>query len=540
MMSATLNLELFRSFFLRAGLKVETVVIPGRLFPVEIRYCPVSGSPISQMGWRDGSTAQAIAREVVKLNEDPAFMPVARGGRRAEANHFLVFLPGKDDIAAVKCAIEDLLQEAATTVRLCILPLHSELSFEQQNAAVLDTDDWALPPGVRKVILATNLAEAALTVQGVSVVFDGGFSKQKEKDPVRLTEYLLLRSISRSSADQRKGRAGREKAGLCVRFYSEEDYASFDEFDVPELLRTSLEDVVLRLKSFTVDDVRRFSFPSAPTDFRLNGAIEALIRARALIVQDAADGDKLALTDLGRLLLSFSMDYKLAISLIAAEQYDCTEEVIRLCAVLSTRAPWLFSIPRNEKGDAVARKEHSAFDDRRGDAFCAAAALREFVATPPMYQKSFCWDKYLCLKTLSEAAQLARLFRDQLASKRYQVQRWIEKTGFQRGDYAPRDNAQRCLLLGYLGSIFRRGQGKPPFHNILDGTSFGELASSSVLYRLSLSTELVISHAVHGRGSKTSLEVNTIVHREWVRDYLPSSFLSKVSELDERWIRRGF
>ena len=183
------------------------------------------------------------------------------------------------------------------------------------------------PPG-RKVVVSTNIAETSLTIDGIVYVVDPGFSKQKVYNPRIRVESLLVSPISRASAQQRAGRAGRTRPGKCFRLYTEKAFADLDEQTYPEILRSNLGSTVLTLCKLGVKDLVHFDFMDPP-------APETLMRALELLNYLGALDDEGNLTDKGRMLSEFPLEPELATALIDSPSYSCSSEMITLAAMLS-------------------------------------------------------------------------------------------------------------------------------------------------------------------------------------------------------------
>jgi pre-mRNA-splicing factor ATP-dependent RNA helicase DHX16 len=177
------------------------------------------------------------------------------------------------------------------------------------------------PPGARKVVLATNIAETSLTIDGIVYVIDPGFSKQKSYNPRTGMESLIVTPISKASAEQRSGRAGRTAPGKCFRLYTAWAYHhELDETTIPEIQRTNLGNVVLLLKSLGINDLIHFDFMDPPP-------AETLIRALEELYALGALNDRGELTKLGRRMAEFPLDPMLSKMILASEKYECSEEV---------------------------------------------------------------------------------------------------------------------------------------------------------------------------------------------------------------------
>ncbi|XP_074666137.1 putative ATP-dependent RNA helicase DHX34 isoform X2 [Strix aluco] len=279
LMSATINIRLFARYFGDA----PVLQVPGRLFPISVVYRPVPREEAAA-GPRERLDPLPYLRVLEAI--DRAHAPQERGD-------LLVFLSGVAEIGAVQEAAQ---AYAARTQRWVVLPLHSTLSLAEQDK-VFDV----APPGVRKCILATNIAETSVTIDGVRFVLDSGKVKEMSYDPQGKLQRLQEFWISRASAEQRKGRAGRTGPGVCYRLYAESDYDAFAPYPVPEIQRVALDALVLQLKSMKLGDPRDFPFLEPPPASSLETALRYLQDQGAL--DEAED-----LTPIGTLLAQLPVD----------------------------------------------------------------------------------------------------------------------------------------------------------------------------------------------------------------------------------------
>jgi len=294
-MSATLDAEPVAQFL--DDCPVERV--EGRTFPVELSYHPAV-RPASP------EAIEPLVREVL--------------ANRSAAGHVLVFLPGVAEIRRVQKAIEPLAAEYGALV----LPLHGSLPAEDQ--------DRALRPGPQtKIILATNIAETSLTIDGVTTVIDSGLARVAHHDPQRGFDRLDLARTSRASATQRAGRAGRTGPGRCLRLWSEREHRMLAPFEIAEVHRVDLCAAVLALHSWGVRDAGKFAWYDSPAPERLNAA------RRLLTSLGALDPDQGRITPLGRQMLELPVHPRLARLLIAAGREGLVRQGAVLAAVLAEK-----------------------------------------------------------------------------------------------------------------------------------------------------------------------------------------------------------
>ncbi|KOS19747.1 Pre-mRNA-splicing factor ATP-dependent RNA helicase prp16 [Escovopsis weberi] len=316
--SATMNAKKFSDFFGGA----PEFTIPGRTFPVDVMF---HRSPVED--YVDQAVQQVLAIHV-----------------SMDAGDILVFMTGQEDIEITCELVQKRLDALNDPPKLSILPIYSQMPADLQ-AKIFDR----APPGVRKCIVATNIAETSLTVDGIKYVIDAGYSKMKVYNPKMGMDTLQITPISQANANQRSGRAGRTGPGKAFRLYTEKAFK--DELyiqTIPEIQRTNLSNTVLMLKSLGVKDLLDFDFMDPPPQDTISTSMFDLWALGAL--------DNLGeLTDLGRKMSAFPMDPCLAKLLITAEEYGCSEEMITIVSMLSV--PSVFYRPKERQDEADAQRE---------------------------------------------------------------------------------------------------------------------------------------------------------------------------------------
>ncbi|KAM0875202.1 hypothetical protein ACQ4PT_036898 [Festuca glaucescens] len=329
-MSATLEAEKFQSYFSSAPL----MKVPGRLHPVEIFY--------TQEPERD--YLEAAIRTVVQIHMcEPA-------------GDILVFLTGEEEIEDACRKINKEVNNMGDQVGpVKVVPLYSTLPPAMQQKIF----DAAPPPlreggpAGRKIVVSTNIAETSLTIDGIVYVIDPGFSKQKVYNPRIRVESLLVSPISKASAHQRAGRAGRTQPGKCFRLYTEKSFSGdLQEQTYPEILRSNLANTVLTLKKLGIDDLVHFDFMDPP-------APETLMRALEVLNYLGALDDEGNLTPLGEMMSEFPLDPQMSKMLVISPKYNCSNEILSVSAMLSV--PNCFLRPREAQkaaDEAKARFGH--------------------------------------------------------------------------------------------------------------------------------------------------------------------------------------
>ena len=317
-MSATLDAVKFQKYF--GSISSENAgpaplfKVPGRTHPVEVFY---TQEP-------EPDYVEAAIRTVLMIH------------RAEEPGDILLFLTGEEEIEdacrKIKLEADDLTNQDPEAVGpLICIPLYSSLPPQQQQRIFDPAPKPNTPNGApgRKVVVSTNIAETSLTIDGIVYVVDPGFSKQKVYNPRIRVESLLVSPISKASAQQRAGRAGRTRPGKCFRLYTEKDFMSeLEEQTHPEILRSNLANTVLELVKLGIKDLVHFDYVDAP-------APETLMRALELLNYLAALNDEGELTPLGTIMAEFPLDPQMSKMLIASPEFRCSNEILTIVAMLS-------------------------------------------------------------------------------------------------------------------------------------------------------------------------------------------------------------
>ncbi|KAK0370264.1 helicase associated domain-containing protein [Colletotrichum nymphaeae SA-01] len=316
--SATMNAKRFSDFYGGA----PEFIIPGRTFPVDVMF---HRSPVED--YVDQAVQQVLAIHVSMDQGD-----------------ILVFMTGQEDIEVTCELIQKRLDALNDPPKLSILPIYSQMPADLQ-AKIFDR----AAPGVRKCIVATNIAETSLTVDGIKYVVDAGYSKMKVYNPKMGMDTLQITPISQANASQRSGRAGRTGPGKAFRLFTEKAFKEELYMQtIPEIQRTNLSNTVLMLKSLGVKDLLDFDFMDPPPQDTITTSMFDLWALGAL--------DNLGeLTTLGRKMSAFPMDPSLSKLLITAEEYGCSEEMITIVSMLSV--PNVFYRPKERQDEADAQRE---------------------------------------------------------------------------------------------------------------------------------------------------------------------------------------
>jgi ATP-dependent RNA helicase HrpA len=347
--SATIDPERFSRHFSGGGSNGQSgdapiVEVSGRMYPVEVRYRPLAdpGRPSDEAK----DQVQGICDALAEL--------------RAEApGDVLVFLSGEREIRDTADALADRPDLAG----LEVLPLYARLSAAEQHRVFQ-------PHRRPRVVLATNVAETSLTVPGIKYVIDPGTARISRYSQRTKVQRLPIEPVSRASADQRKGRCGRTSSGICVRLYSEADFAARPEFTDPEILRTNLASVILQAAALDLGEVADFPFVDPPDSRNIADGIRLLEELGAL----APGGGQTRLTGLGRKLARLPADPRLGRMILEARHHGCTREVLIITAALSIQDPRERPADTREAADAM----HARFAEPGSD-FLAFVTLWDYL-----------------------------------------------------------------------------------------------------------------------------------------------------------------
>lgn len=411
-MSATLDAEKFQRFFDDAPL----VAVPGRMHPVDIFY---TMEP-------EKDYLEAAIRTVLQIHtcEEPGDV--------------LLFLTGEQEIEETCRRIRQEVDSMGDSVPpLLCLPLYSSLPRDLQERIF----DRAPPPRTaggapgRKVVVSTNIAETSLTIDGIVYVIDPGFSKQKVYNPRIRVESLLVSPISRASAQQRAGRAGRTRAGKAFRLYTEKSFKEdLQPQTYPEILRSNLGSVVLQLKKLGIDDLVHFDFMDPP-------APETMMRALELLNYLGALDDDGNITELGELMAEFPLDPQLSKMLIESSKFNCSSECLTIAAMLSV--PQCFLRPKESQRAADEAK--AKFTHADGDHLTLLNAFHAFKSEGD--SSKWCWDNFINYRTMVSAVSV----RKQLGGIMQRLDVPITSTPFGTRDYYV--NIRKALCSAYFMQV---------------------------------------------------------------------------------------
>ncbi|XP_040837404.1 probable ATP-dependent RNA helicase DHX35 isoform X1 [Ochotona curzoniae] len=413
--SATLDAEKFRDFFNQnetSDPSRDTCVIltvEGRTFPVDVFYLQ---SPVPDY-------IKSTVETVMKIHQTEA------------DGDILAFLTGQEE---VETAVSMLMEEARALARtgmkkhLRVLPMYAGLpSFEQMKVFE------RVSRSVRKVIVATNVAETSITISGIVYVIDCGFVKLRAYNPRTAIECLVVVPVSQASANQRAGRGGRNRSGKCYRLYTEEAFDKLPPSTVPEMQRSNLAPVILQLKALGIDNVLRFHFMSPPPAQSMVQALELLYALGGL------DKDCRLTEPLGLRIAEFPLNPMFAKMLLESGNFGCSQEILSIAAMMQIQN--IFVIPSNQKSQAI--RMHRKFAVEEGDHLTMLNVYEAFIKHNKNSQ--WCQEHFLNYKGLVRAATVREQLKKLLA--KFQV----PKTS-SRGDPDP---VLRCIVSGFFANAAR-------------------------------------------------------------------------------------
>ena len=465
--SATLDSVKFSQYFFEAPI----FTIPGRTFPVEVLYT------------RDPETdyldASMLTVMQIHLTEPPG--------------DILLFLTGQEEIdTACEVLYERMKTLGPDVPELLILPVYSALPSEMQTRIFEPT-----PAGSRKVVIATNIAETSLTIDGIYYVVDPGFVKQNVYNPKTGMDSLVVTPISQAQAKQRAGRAGRTGPGKCYRLYTERAYR--DEMlatPVPEIQRTNLSETVLQLKAMGINDLLSFDFMDAPP-------AEAMVMALENLHSLGSLDDEGLLTRLGRRMAEFPLEPRLCKVLLQSVALGCSEEALTVVSMLSVQN--VFYRPKDKQ--ALADSKKAKFNQPEGDHLTLLAVYNAWRNNK--LSTAWCYENFVQVRTLKRAQDVRKQLLGIMDRHRLDVISCGQNTA----------KLQKAICSGF----FRNAAKKDPqegYRTLVDGTVTYIHPSSALFHR---QPEWVVYNEIVLTTKEYMREATTIDSR-WLVDFAPSFF----------------
>ena len=335
--SATIDAERFARHFGGKDKPAPVIEVSGRLYPVEVRYRPVEPANRSERNDRNDRAEGRAAAQKEQRDLMDAVVDAVDELARIGPGDVLVFLPGEREI---RDAAEALRKHHPPHVE--ILPLFARLSVQEQERVFKVSN-------ARRIVLATNVAETSLTVPGIRYVVDTGLARVKRYSYRNKVEQLQIEPVAQSAANQRAGRCGRVAAGVCIRLYEEQDFLQRPKFTDPEILRSSLASVILRMKSLRLTDVETFPFIEPPTG-------RAIADGYQLLQELGAVDDGNELTQLGRQLARLPLDPRVGRMILAGRDNAALTEMLIIASALSVQDPRDRPMDAQDAADNAHRK----------------------------------------------------------------------------------------------------------------------------------------------------------------------------------------
>lgn len=440
----------------------------GRMFPVDISY----------------------AKKRIDFRHHPVWEVAADAFEQAVASgaegDVLVFMPGAYEIARTVEAIRS--RKCARD--FAIMPLHGELPAHDQDAAVGDCDQ-------RKVVVSTNVAETSITIDGIRVVVDSGLARIARYDPNRGIDTLLVERISRASADQRTGRAGRTAPGVCMRLWTEQEHVARPMQELPEILRHDLAEVVLTLKAGGIDDVENFHWLQPPDP-------KSLERTLTLLTDLGAIDRHGRLTMVGDKMVQFPMHPRYARMLLAGEEYGCVRQACLIAALTQGR-----SILQRNKGKETRGRRDDVLGE--GDVSDFKRLMRAWqFADKNSYHPDAC-------RRLGVHGGAAR----QVKPLYERFLRIAEQEGLTVNSRAPADeDLQKCILLAFSDHVARRRDVGTLHCEVVHGRA-GDLDRDSVVRDSALIVAAEIREIEGRRDLNVRLNLCTAISEVWLDELFP-------------------
>ncbi len=374
--SATIDTQAFSRHFNNAPI----IEVSGRVYPVDVVYAPIGAESESESGWNEdpSKNTKDFENPDASMDGEPSAAKSNDAERSPTPGAFTFSVPwtSADDISytdAAALAAEQLMYESSSGDILIFMPserdireaaemLEGRLSRDAEIIPLFgrlssgDQQRVFAPSAKRKIVIATNIAETSLTIPGIRFVIDSGLARISRYNPRTRTKRLPIEPVSQSSANQRKGRAGRVQAGVCIRLYSEDDFNSRPAFAQPEIQRANLAEVILRMKAFRLGNIETFPFVQPPTP-------AAIASGYALLQELGALDAERELTPLGRDLARLPIDPTLGRMLLQSQREHATHELLIIAAGLSIQDPR--ERPLDQKDAAAAA--HKRFSDPKSD-----------------------------------------------------------------------------------------------------------------------------------------------------------------------------
>lgn len=482
--SATMNAEKFAKYFDDAPI----FNIPGRRYPVDIYYTPAP----------EANYLTAAITTIFQIHTTQG------------KGDILVFLTGQDEIEAAEQQLTETARKLGNRVKeLIVCPIYANLPSDLQSKIFEPT-----PEGARKVVLATNIAETSLTIDGITYVIDPGYVKENVYNPATGMSNLVVVPCSRASANQRSGRAGRVGPGKCFRLYTRYAYMNeMDESTTPEIQRTNLNSVVLLLKSLGINQLLEFEFMDPPPTESLIGALNQLFALQAL-------NHKGELTKVGRQMAEFPTDPMLAKAVLAADKYKCVDEVLSIVSMLS-EASALFFRPKDKKIHADSARNRFTVKEG-GDHLTLLNIWNQWVESD--FSPIWARENFLQQRSLTRARDV----RDQLAKLCERVE--VAPSSCGAANIEP---IKKALTAGFFPNAAKLQRSGDSYRTVKNNTTVW-IHPSSVLMKSDPPEKMVIYYELV-LTNKEYMRSCMPIKPQWLNEVAPHFHKKKdLEELEER------
>lgn len=489
--SATIDAQHFKDYFnynptlnLQED-KCNIISLEGRMYPVEIVY---KDQPVEDYLSAVVSTAMEIHLTQPK-------------------GDILIFLTGREEIDEV-CSrlLEESDRLPSLGLKLRSIPFHAGLSPEEQLYAFESPRS-----DVRKIVVATNVAEASVTIDGIVYVIDSGLVKVRMYNPLKEMDVLTVVPISKASAIQRSGRAGRTKAGKCFRLYTEPTFQSLEAQSSPEICRIELSKMILELKALGIKNVvRGFEFVDSPNHLLIERGLEFLVALGALDLQ----GD--LTEEFGLKMAEMPIDPMMAKILLNSEKFSCSEEILTIAAMTSVQNVFMIGGEYDVQGELHRRK----FTVTEGDHLTYLNVYNAFITVGRSTAK-WCQKYRLNFKALSRAISI-----------RSQLKQYLKKFSIRLVSTDDQLKIRMCLMSGYFRNLARFNE-DGSYSSVRDGTVL-HVHPSSVMFNRKPETGWVIFHEVM-ETKKRFIRDLTVIEADWLPELAGHYYqvLDKKGRLEE-------
>nr|CAH7724041.1 unnamed protein product [Callosobruchus chinensis] len=482
--SATLDAEMLQKLFntnSTGNKKKDTAIImsvEGRQYPVDVHYV---AEPIP-------CYVQASVDAVLNINSSK------------EPGDILVFLTGQEEVdRAVRLLNEHaiLLEESRKKQKLYVLPMYGSLSYHEQLKVFRPA-----PNGHRKVVVATNIAETSVTIPGIVHVVDCGFVKLRWFNNDTHTDSLIVVPVSKSSADQRAGRSGRERPGKVYRLYTEEDASKLPEETPPEIVRSDLTYPILQIKAFGISNILKFDFPSPPPLKNLKSALEILYALDCIDIKGELT------KPLGFNMAEFALNPLYTKVLLSSGDFNCSEEILTIISMLQVET--VFAKPSTGSNTIKARIQKRLFEVGEGDLVTYLNIYNGFVQSE--MSQGFCQKNFLNYKSLQRVTQIREGLRRMLQNYDVPIVSCLRST----------ESILKCLVKGlFPNAAYLHHSG---VYKTVRGDVELFVHPDSVLYTIPQPQWVIFCEVVHT--SKLYMKDITVIKSEWLVELAPHFYHS--------------